>query len=139
MYDPLNEQPIPAVTIEPPTIEPPTIEANEPRTRLSFKQTHTLVAFCKTLAEQTHDTWVGLAAFVGDKLGFSVTPYSLKMAIEAAERDIKTFLKPALEESSVDKRLSAQQKQIDELTGKYDFLKGVVDKILNQTVANEIA
>jgi hypothetical protein len=35
--------------------------------------------------------------------------------------------------------LNAQQKQIDELTGKYDLLKGVVDKILNQTVANEIA
>lgn len=134
MNDPLNEQPIPPVTID-----PPTVEANEPRTRLSFKQTHTLVAYCKTLAEQTHDTWVGLASHVGDKLGFKVTTYSLQMAIEAAERDIKTFLKPLVEESAVDKRLNAQQKQIDELTGKYDLLKGVVDKILNQTVANEIA
>jgi hypothetical protein len=125
------EQPVP--------IDPPTAEANEPRTRLSFKQTHTLVAYCKTLAEQTHDTWVGLAAHVGDELGFKVTTYSLQMAIGAAERDTKTFLKPAVEESSVDKRLSAQQKQIDELNSKYDLLKGVVDKILNQTVANEVA
>ena len=130
MYDPRNEQ-------TPVTIDPPT--ANEPRTRLSFKQTHTLVAYCTTLAEQTHDTWVGLASHVGDKLGFKVTTYSLQMAIEAAERDIKTFLKPTVEESSVDKRLTAQQKQIDELTSKYDLLKVTVDKILNWNTANEVA
>lgn len=130
----MNDQPIPLVTID-----PPTVEANEPRTRLGFKQTHTLVSFCKTLAEQTHDTWVGLAAHVGDELGFKVTTYSLQMAIGAAERDTKTFLKPAVEESSVDKRLSAQQKQIDDLTGKYDLLKVTVDKILNLDTANEVA
>ena len=70
---------------------------SSPVKRLTYKQTHELVVYCSQVPEQVHETWVAMAEAATEKLGFKVTVYSLKMALEAAGRNTDSVLKLAVE------------------------------------------
>jgi hypothetical protein len=88
------------------------VKNDEPKTRLTFKQTHQLVSYCCQIPEQTYETWVAMAEACTEKLGFKVTRYSLKMALEAAGRNPDTFLKPSVVLSPIEERIASLERRV---------------------------
>ena len=120
--------------------------AKEPRPRLNFKQAVVLTEWCKGIAEKSYDTWTAMALAASESLSFGVTVYSLKLALDAAGRNIDEMLRTASSESTVESRLAAVELQVGKVIetaeGSYRqvaLLEQIVNKILNQTTANEVA
>jgi hypothetical protein len=88
------------------------IKNDEPKSRLTFKQTHELVSHCLQVPEQTYETWVAMAEAFSEKLGFKVTRYSLKMALEAAGRNLDAMLKPTVVLSPIEERIASLERRV---------------------------
>ena len=124
--------------------EPVNLNLVTKTTRLTYKQTHELVVYCAQLAEQTQETWVALADDATEKLGFKVTVYSLKMALEAAGRNVDGMLKPSTDEVAPDiKELQTlcwtAIKSIRVFEESFESLSRCTDSIISRVVVIEKA
>jgi hypothetical protein len=123
--DPFATEPE-AVPVDVPAEQQPE-PAKEPNKRLTMKQGYQLTVYCQTVPSRQHETWVAFAAAASETLGFRVTEYSLKLALEAAERDEAHMLKTPQEVS-----LGSLKSDIDKLTVRLDAMQKIVDMALGQ-------
>ena len=124
-----------------PAVEPQPEPAKEPNKRLTYKQTHLLILYCQKVPAGVHETWVAMAAAATEELGFRVTTYSLREALEAADRPENGMLK-AHEEvtfetlkdnvAKMEKLVVAVSTEIAVLKESVGLLTSIVEKAIGQ-------
>lgn len=122
-------------------VEAPPEPAKEPNKRLTYKQTHLLILYCQKVPTGVHETWVAMAAAATEELGFRVTTYSLREALEAADRQESGMLKAheevtfeSLKESvaKMEKLVVAVSNEVIALKQSVGLLTSIVDKAIDQ-------